>query len=850
MIRRILIVFTLISYLHISSFSQSFYYIGTSLGINSFDFVLGVYDPTTCKDSVIVPIVVPSPILSLYDIAITSNGQFYVIYDNQTSLNIGKLDAMTGIVTFEVELPSNCNSLTADENDLLYLGGAGFITYNISTGVLTELNPLNFGPAGDFTYWNGELYCVDFFNALWKVNLNDPSNSTPLFTFDLPPFSSAFGIVSSALYCGETQGFLTSTSGDYSQSSVYAINYNSQTPTLLCNAERIFYGAASVTESANSNCKPYCDLDEDNSSGQTNVNFQNQKKCDFQTLPISDVDLLISSSFTIDSAHIWIDQGNINTGFEGILVQNTGGLSISGQGTSSVIITNTLNANTNIFQQTIGSIVWQNLSANPSSGIRRIAVLLYANERVSDTAYAYLPVYYGTTKQQSFTICQGDTTTIGNHIYTNSGIYRDTLSTVFGCDSILVSNITVLPIENTALVLKVCEGDSVLYQQTYIQVGENKIFTFTGANGCDSTVSVTVNAYPSTSSTLMLQACVGDSTLYLQTYLKAGETRLFTYQNVLGCDSIVTVIVNTVPFLTSELTLKACQGDSVLYNQTLLPSGANENFNFKSVNGCDSIVTVMVETWPAFDFDINIQPACNSIGNGGVLVENITGGADPYSFSLDGINFQMDTFIQNLANGNYTIFAKDDNNCTTEKLISIPLIEPFDFLLPPATIPCGSTEISISPQITGSLTNLSYKWSTGDTSSYIIVKNPETIWLEINNECEVIRKETNVYSYGETMPDSLLYFPRAFNPSSANSENKEFRIFSSPELEILSFTMAIYDRWGGQVFQSDNISQSWTGNWRKKEAQSGVYVWWIAMEVFVCGEKTSYKKSGDVLLLK
>ncbi|MFK7947309.1 MAG: hypothetical protein AB8G11_06965, partial [Saprospiraceae bacterium] len=58
-------------------------------------------------------------------------------------------------------------------------------------------------------------------------------------------------------------------------------------------------------------------------------------------------------------------------------------------------------------------------------------------------------------------ICNGDFYNIGNSSYNQTGIYTDTLTSILsGGDSIVVSNLTVLPNSTENLIASICQGDS------------------------------------------------------------------------------------------------------------------------------------------------------------------------------------------------------------------------------------------------------------------------------------------------------------------------------------------------------------------------------------------------------
>jgi gliding motility-associated-like protein len=94
----------------------------------------------------------------------------------------------------------------------------------------------------------------------------------------------------------------------------------------------------------------------------------------------------------------------------------------------------------------------------------------------------------------------------------------------------------------------------------------------------------------------------------------------------------------------------------------------------RDATGCiDSLDIPITQLYPDFlIINTPVQPAsCSGSADGSVTI-NLTGGKNPYQYSLDGINFQNSNAF-NLATGSYTVFVKDNNNCSTSQNIFIPL---------------------------------------------------------------------------------------------------------------------------------------------------------------------------------
>lgn len=94
----------------------------------------------------------------------------------------------------------------------------------------------------------------------------------------------------------------------------------------------------------------------------------------------------------------------------------------------------------------------------------------------------------------------------------------------------------------------------------------------------------------------------------------------------------------------------------------------------RDATGCiDSLDIPITQLYPDFLISSTpIQPAtCSGSPDGSVTI-NLAGGKNPYQYSLDGITFQNSN-VFNLTAGSYTVFVKDNNNCTASQNIVIPL---------------------------------------------------------------------------------------------------------------------------------------------------------------------------------
>jgi choice-of-anchor B domain-containing protein len=144
-----------------------------------------------------------------------------------------------------------------------------------------------------------------------------------------------------------------------------------------------------------------------------------------------------------------------------------------------------------------------------------------------------------------------------------------------------------------------------------------------------------------------------------------------------------------------EITNVSCFGESTGSVQ-LLATGGTGNFNFSMSGNSNS--TGLFQNLPAGNYDVSVtdENNCNNTitfeiteapelifsitnltndtgnGNGSVTFAGI-GGASPYLFSLDGLDFQEGITFQILSAGNYIGYIQDANGCIIESPFEIIL---------------------------------------------------------------------------------------------------------------------------------------------------------------------------------
>jgi PKD repeat protein len=448
--------------------------------------------------------------------------------------------------------------------------------------------------------------------------------------------------------------------------------------------------------------------------------------------------------------------------------------------------------------------------------------------------------------------CPGTTLAYNNTNLAIGQTQQFTFTNILGCDSTVTVTVAAWPTATTTVNGVACAGESFNYQGNQIPAGTSQSFTFQTSNGCDSTVIVLVAALqPSPPKALPVKVCPGDTYTYAGTTLAIGASQAFTLVNSVGCDSVVTVTVSAGQVYDIQRTERVCPGEAFTFNGTTIPIGQTRVFNYITYLGCDSIITIQVQSHPAATFDLQATTSCPNTATGSIEVLNLAGGTGPFEAQI-GPNgtWQTGLEFEDLDGGNYTIRIRDDNDCIFEDDVEIPAYAPLSVVLPNAILPCESaTSIELIPAITGDQTGLEYSWSTGATTPAIVVTDAASINLSVKNQCETIRASSNVVWADAGMWEQV-YVPNAFAPDALEAMNKEFRVFFPSGIEVDNFHLEVFDRWGNKLHETDDYTRAWYGPHRDQMMQGAVFVWWLKADVSFCGRKTQLFRKGDVVIVR
>jgi gliding motility-associated-like protein len=198
-------------------------------------------------------------------------------------------------------------------------------------------------------------------------------------------------------------------------------------------------------------------------------------------------------------------------------------------------------------------------------------------------------------------ICQGDFIRIGTKTYNQAGVYKDTLKATKGCDSLfLTTTLKIITPLSSVRDTSICPNDFIrIGNKTYTLAGIYKD-TLKSIKGCDSLfLTTTLRLITPLSILRDSSICKGDIVrIGNKTYNQAGVYR-DTIKGVKGCDSLLLTLNLTIkPERKRVIDSTICEGKTVTINGKSYKNAGNFNDTIRTNSQCDSFLVISIKIKP------------------------------------------------------------------------------------------------------------------------------------------------------------------------------------------------------------------------------------------------------------
>ena len=445
--------------------------------------------------------------------------------------------------------------------------------------------------------------------------------------------------------------------------------------------------------------------------------------------------------------------------------------------------------------------------------------------------------------------CQGDSVVFENESYIAGSVNVINKSDDNGC---IFSSLLIVEEDDSILVERtesVCPGVDFSYQGLSVPAGAMESFLISNPEGCDTLLTISVEEYIIPTEILQFETCKNTSVIYNGEFIPANSQQIFTLISANGCDSTVIVNVNEVDVINEVISVEICNQTTYNYEGIDYQIGTDTILIFIDSSGCDKEVQLEVMESPIVEFSLDTENSCENENNGSVEISGLIGQGLLYKYSVDGINFIASSRFDSLSSGNYTYFIQDDNNCIYSQDFQIDYLPDFELEANDAIIPCGSDSINIQINPSNLDQNeIDWVWENGNTTNNMITfSEPGTYNFIASNRCHTVN-ESIIVKFEDFDAKNYVYVPNAFSPNN-DGINDIFKPYINPEMQIIEYTFHIYDRWGNEVFTTQDITHGWNGKFRNKIGESGVYVWKLNLNGTVCNRIQIIKEKGNFTIV-
>ena len=258
------------------------------------------------------------------------------------------------------------------------------------------------------------------------------------------------------------------------------------------------------------------------------------------------------------------------------------------------------------------------------------------------------------------------------------------------------------------------------------------------------------------------------------------------------------------------------------------------NVTLTASNGCSAPASISHYVNVINTTAVTTDPSCFG-GHDGSATISVAGSGSPYSYLWNTNPVQTGATSTGLSQGTYAYYVSGNNVCgdTNEVIIHEPVQQVINLGDDSTICPGGSVELFAGVY-------QSYQWLDNSQLSTLVINRPGTYWVTVTDNSGCLVSDTIVF-HEECLADVIA--PNAFSP---DGDGKNDFFFASG-LNVTSFSMKIFNRWGEAIFESDAINIPWDGVYKGKDLEPDLFVWIIKFSI---NDRPEQEKSGSVMLIR
>ncbi|HAD97394.1 MAG TPA: hypothetical protein DCG19_08300, partial [Cryomorphaceae bacterium] len=458
-----------------------------------------------------------------------------------------------------------------------------------------------------------------------------------------------------------------------------------------------------------------------------------------------------------------------------------------------------------------GSILWNTGNTTTTDTVTPTTSTTYwvsVTDSNMKVAYDTVHVIVGSVYDIHDTVykCEGDFYPLptGNNV-TNPGTYISQVTSQYGCDSVVHTYLYNNPVYQNTIIDTICSGDVyILPDGSQAQQSGLYIDTLPTFHGCDSAIITRLTILPSSYITTEVYLCQG------QPYTLPGGitvTQSGVYLDTLlaqnGCDSIIETTLNYWPTYNITKDTAICYGNEYLLpDNSVVNASGSYTVHLFTDKGCDSIITTNLIVNLALSTEAVFENY-NCFDSTWVGAYSI-GGQPPYRYRWS--NGSLNQGIPEPQTGSMWVEVTDSFGCQAMDTIIIPQRVDYDFFsLIPDTLWYTDEPVKISVSTTAPVKK--WYWLVDSTveigSQSFYFHFTQAGWHRMDcriTTFDTCTRDTSFFIYLKPKYDYSM--PNAFTPDGDGLNDTYYPILN-PESDI-NYILRIYNRWGELVFTGHN----------------------------------------------
>jgi gliding motility-associated-like protein len=468
------------------------------------------------------------------------------------------------------------------------------------------------------------------------------------------------------------------------------------------------------------------------------------------------------------------------------------------------------------------------------------------------------------TSLTNLTICTNQLPFTWNSlIFNGSGIQSVTLQSISGCDSTATLNLSVLGTLTSTSVLSICPNEfPYFWNGLQFDNPGTQTASLISISGCDSLATLNLIELPSYIISEPVTICSNETPFSWNGFnFTTSATQTIALQSISGCDSTVTLNLTVLPSYEMTIDSTICENDLPFsWNGISFNSSGTQTFNFLTINGCDSILsmTLTIDSWPQLIGLVGGNTYCEGDSPTPIFAE--LNGESPFtiSYTINGMPMSNSSNSSQINLGNsegiYSIISVTDNNCTNSPLNQSQIIEIFPN--PPAPLTPGDSSYCLNSVIDSIeaivglganvvwFNSIPLQSPIATSTSILPEMTLGSTTYYVTQEIDGCTSSPNAVTINFEICDIII--PTAFTPDGDNT-NDFWDLGNIDELYPRNL-VTIYNRWGNLIYQSlpgKYQSNPWYGTYNDELMPVGSYYYIIEF-----GETYKGSESGIITIVK